>query len=72
MEGLNMKVHKPGSYLLLHSEQKVQVLSVQIKESGVTYEVMWWSGETRNTAWISECEILKQIAPAAKLQVGFT
>jgi hypothetical protein len=38
--------------------QRAQVTAVQIRERNkVTYEVVWWSGATRSTAWVESCEV---------------
>lgn len=35
-----------------------KIKTISIGERGrVEYEVVWWSGETRNSAWVAEMEI---------------
>lgn len=35
----------------------------------VTYEVLWWSGQDRKTAWVSPAQISPSNQP--KLKIGF-
>lgn len=33
------------------------VLSINIRDTLVTYEVVWFASDGRNSAWLQECEI---------------
>ncbi len=34
-----------------------QILAICIRAAGLTYEVAWWDGATRHTAWLSSAEV---------------
>ena len=34
-----------------------QVLAICIRATGISYEVAWWDGATRHTAWLSSAEV---------------
>lgn len=55
-----MEVYIPGFEVTLKGGVKATVISIEIKSTrlaGVTYQVAWWDGRTRMTAWISPPEI---------------
>jgi hypothetical protein len=34
-----------------------QILAICIRATGITYEVAWWDGATRRTAWLTSTEV---------------
>ncbi|HEY5865870.1 MAG TPA: hypothetical protein VI542_10050 [Candidatus Tectomicrobia bacterium] len=34
-----------------------QILAICIRATGITYEVAWWDGATRRTAWLTSAEV---------------
>ena len=34
-----------------------QVLAICIRATDITYEVAWWDGATRRTAWLTSAEV---------------
>lgn len=64
-------VYRPGSEVNLGKDLKGIVSQVNIAGQGlVRYEVAWWDGNDRKTAWLEAHEIVS--APAASaLRVGF-
>ena len=34
-----------------------QVLAICIRATDISYEVAWWDGATRHTAWLSSAEV---------------
>ena len=34
-----------------------QILAICIRADDITYEVAWWEGATRHTAWLSRAEV---------------
>jgi hypothetical protein len=42
-----------------------QILAICLRETGTTYEVAWWDGATRHTAWLSSAEVSVDDASAS-------
>jgi hypothetical protein len=34
-----------------------QIIAICLRDTGTTYEVVWWDGATRHTAWLASAEI---------------
>lgn len=66
-----MDVIKPGSRVSLPQAEIVNatVRQVCIAEDGLTYQVVWWSGMTRNEAWVAAYEVSAD--QPAYVPVGF-
>lgn len=45
-----------GSEVAIGEDITAKVLQVCISGKGVTYEVAWFDGNSRNTAWVHDCE----------------
>lgn len=61
-----------GSKVRFIDEGRVGIVTqvcIQADEK-VSYEVAWWSGGTRNIAWVSAVEISPE-SPAANQRIGF-
>lgn len=55
-----MELYIPGTEVTLKGGIKALIISIEIKSqrlAGVSYQVAWWDGRTRMTAWISPPEI---------------
>lgn len=49
-----------GTPVHIADDIKATVTTISIHDDNyVTYEVVWWDGRTRNTAWVEEFEIAK-------------
>ncbi|MEO1527997.1 MAG: hypothetical protein AAFX06_21405 [Planctomycetota bacterium] len=57
-----------GSTVSIGDGIEGRITQIGISASGVTYEVTWWNGRTRVTAWISELEIENA---ATRQPIGF-
>jgi hypothetical protein len=57
----------------LHQEFSVKgtVLAVCIRFDEITYEVEWWDGNSRNTAWFSEHLVTPAIQDSNTQTIGF-
>lgn len=64
-----MEVIKPGSKVLIAGNVDATILTVSIRHDSVSYEVVWWSGLTRTTAWLEPFEIT--IGELTPLLIGF-
>lgn len=56
----SIEIIKPGSKVMIgeHHQRKAHVSQATISESGfVSYEVIWWDGDTRNNMWIGHNEV---------------
>lgn len=67
---------QPGSFVEIDgmAAPTVQgkVLAVTVRESGVAgYEVAWWSGGTRYTAWVEPSEITPSLGEPSPIRIGF-
>lgn len=63
-------IYRPGSLVkFLAADYTARVLAVCIRDQ-VTYEVAWWAGSERRTAWVSEHEI-RTFDGALRQQIGF-
>lgn len=51
-----MEILKSGSEIIV-SDIKMKVLSVTINNDQIMYNVVWYDGNTRNTAYINDFEI---------------
>ena len=47
-----------------------EITAICIRSNYITYEVAWWNGMTRTTAWIEQKELMFKKAPE-KIAVGF-
>ena len=53
-----MKVLPCGAPVELRGpKHRGEILAICIRETLVTYEVVWFVGDARNTAWLQESEI---------------
>jgi len=55
-----VELYIPGTEVTLKGNLKAMIISIEIKSTrlaGVTYQVAWWDGRQRMTAWISPPEI---------------
>ena len=53
-----LTVYRPGSPVTLADGIAAGVLKVEIRANNyVLYEVVWWNGNARNTAWLEEAEV---------------
>jgi len=68
-------IHGIGSFVRLitgSESQKAQVTGATIREGGkVSYEVVWWSGTTRNCVWVEACEVVADAPDARPVAIGF-
>lgn len=65
-----IEVIKPGDAVKLN-DLDAMVLQVCIQsQDRISYEVAWYSGSTRNTAWVSDFEIGKT-GKSKSLKIGF-
>lgn len=72
-----LTVHPPGSWAEvggpLDTKIKVRILAVSVRESGVTsYEVVWWAGKDRHTAWVEPGELHPVDKEQKPLRIGFS
>lgn len=67
-----MVIFEPGTDVFMGPESvKATVLTATIGIGGmVTYEVVWWSGSSRNVAVVAACELHSVRTPKAK--IGFS
>jgi hypothetical protein len=53
-----MKVLPCGTAVELRGPRhRGEIITICIRETLVTYEVVWFVGDSRNTAWLQESEI---------------
>lgn len=68
-----VEVIAPGTPVRIDGGVKGVVLAVTIRAIGVTgYEVAWWTGAARTTAWLEPHEVSPWDAPDEPLEIGFT
>lgn len=46
------------------------VTAVNVRMTGVEYEVAWWNGRERYCCWVSACEV-ETDGPVATSRIGF-
>lgn len=51
--GSEIKLRRPGCDV----PKECIVTGIQIFESGVQYQVVYWAGETRFSVWVDDCEV---------------
>jgi len=68
-----IQVIKPGHTVSLFGDEILAiVLKVCIEEQGiVTYQVSWWSGRERKTAWVHRFEVT-QLKGSKMMEIGFS
>ena len=65
----HLTLFRPNHAVMIGEDIEALVLAISIRGSNVQYEVSWWNGSTRNTAWMSPEELRPM--DNSKLQVGF-
>lgn len=65
-----LAVHKPGRWVKIGDDVPATVKQVSLTEGGHSYEVVWWDGRTRYSAWIAPHEI-RGAADPDELRIGF-
>lgn len=70
-----LRVHPVGTKVLLgnseeHFEGRIVSISIKIS-SYITYEVVWWSGKTRESKYLHESEFQLVELDHALLDIGF-
>lgn len=71
-----MKVFKQGTPVIISPRGNTPplfgtVTAVTIRGQFVTYEVAWWSGNTRNCMWLEEFEVQPSEGMERRHQIGF-
>lgn len=64
---------RPGTTVLIGDKApmiEATVLAVTIREDGASYEVSWWDGKKRYSAWLSQLEV-HPYAQQPDLKIGF-
>jgi hypothetical protein len=65
----SITVHEIGTAVTIAGDVPAMILRVQIDGADVSYEVAWWNGRSRSTAWLLPAEIEATVAPG--LRIGF-
>ncbi len=67
-----MQVLKPGSAVTIANGQiRGHVVQICIQTLRVSYEVAWWDGRTRCTAWLGTTEMSREDDESEIMQIGF-
>jgi hypothetical protein len=68
-----MVVLRPGTVVQIGPERAISghVAKVCIEGPAVTYEVVWWSGNERRTAWAQPVELMSSGEQKNDLRIGF-
>ena len=64
-----MEVFRVGSAVFIGKDIPAMITAVCIRDSGVTYETVWWDGRTRKQEWLQADEISDEKVPS--MQIGF-
>lgn len=64
-----IEVYQPGLGVEIGEGVKARIAQVAISETGLQYEVVWWSGDTRQSAWVAPSEI--NAPPVEKKKISF-
>lgn len=66
-----MDVFAPGSKVKIEGADDAVITAVSISAGGfVRYEVVWWNGNSRSTAWLESFEVVA-VRGTKNLPVGF-
>ena len=60
-----------GAKVLIGEKIEGQVIAISIRAGGVTYEVAWWDGNTRSTAWCVATEFSVKNGEPVISRIGF-
>jgi hypothetical protein len=69
---MGLEVIAPGTSVELSAAPRVYAVVTRVaiyEQNHVQYEVAWWNGLDRKTAWVESCEIVA--TGSSKLPVGF-
>lgn len=58
----------PGTPAVMNGDIHVHITAVTIRSSGLLYEVSWYVGAERRTAWVEPFEITTDTPPT---RIGF-
>lgn len=66
-----IQVIKPGEHVAMSGNVDAVVVQVCIQsQDRISYEVVWWAGNTRNTAWVSDFEVVPKKG-CDRIKIGF-
>lgn len=64
-----MEIIAPGSKVTIGDKFDAVVLAISIRQASVQYEVAWWNGNDRKSAWLEANEVTPgEVKP---LVIGF-
>ena len=68
-----MTVYPCGMKVELNTQTGLRgiITAISIRGTDDTYEVAWWDGKERKTAWLSHDEIVSAGTPANMQEIGF-
>lgn len=68
-----IEVFQIGSPVYIGEHIEAKVLAISIYEHNrVSYQVVWWDGNTRKTDWLESFEVQPHKGEITKLCIGFT
>lgn len=61
----------PGSRVAVNGVE-AKVIGLTVRDDRVaSYEVSWWAGRERKTAWVEACEVAATAEGSRQEQIGF-
>lgn len=67
-----IEVFQVGSPVIIGEHIEARVLAISIYEHNrVSYQVVWWDGNTRKTDWLESFEVQPHKGEITKLRIGF-
>jgi len=66
-----IQIYSIGAEVKIGSDKKIiaTIQGICIREDNTTYDVVWWDGDQRRSAWLYSNEIFENTAPF--LNIGF-